>query len=454
MVEEGHPQAPRITRDAEWYDANPHARMSFSRLATYERCPAWFRHQYLDWHRTWELPVLRAGHLVQNALERVFDSEPAADVTLESLQERARGRFRSLLQKAWEAEKIAYEKNPNAYGSYDLSIDRYLAYGERGLEFHIQELRARLACRHPRTGQKLPIPEVASIAEAWREVRPQHAKHGAAMGETMEHVPEGYLQGEYDLVYTWTGGRRIVDLKASGGDSPFSKEVQRQLASYALLEARLGRGAPEGMEAWFLGKGEPVCFPQPAAEALTSLDDAVQTLIERAGSERGFGDWDPREFPAAPAPVPGFEAEGANPSIWCSFCPAALVCSRSEAEKVPPRDGIDLSDPSRGNRTQVRGVVLGVGEARDRSTGKQTRRFTLGNGNAAASFTWPSHVVERLIQSGLRAGRVVRLSGLRAWKHPASGTVLWYDTPATELDVEEELFGGPRADPEALHPSV
>ncbi|HMS18370.1 MAG TPA: PD-(D/E)XK nuclease family protein, partial [Planctomycetota bacterium] len=93
MVEEGHPQAPRITRDAEWYDANPHARMSFSRLATYERCPAWFRHQYLDWHRTWELPVLRAGHLVQNALERVFDSEPAADVTLESLQERARGRF-------------------------------------------------------------------------------------------------------------------------------------------------------------------------------------------------------------------------------------------------------------------------------------------------------------------------------------------------------------------------
>jgi hypothetical protein len=369
---------------------------------------------------------------------------------MESLKERAQKRFQTLLDRAWSEEERAYAENPNAVGTFDLPKDRYLAYGARGLDFHLLEVEGRLANRHPRTGEKLELPPVASVAEAWKAVRPDHARHGGAMGESMESLPQGYLQGEYDLVYGWTGGRRIVDLKASGGQSPFSGEVGRQLASYALLEERLGRGEPAGLEAWFLGADAPATFPQPAAGELEELDRSIKRLIDLAGSERGFGEWDPTAFPPNPKSLPGFEPEMGNPSIWCSFCPAAPACPKSRCEKVSPGDGIDLSHERKTEANHFEGFVLGIGEMRERSSGKQTRRFSVANASGALSLTWPSHVVERLIRGGLRAGRVVKLVGLRPWTHPKSGVTLWYDTPATAVEVIAESFGEQRSDPEIL----
>jgi hypothetical protein len=183
---------------------------------------------------------------------------------------------------------------------------------------------------------------------------------------------------------------------------------------------------------------------------LEELDSSIKRLIDLAGSERGFGEWDPAAFPADPKSPPLFEPEMGNPSIWCSFCPAAPACPKSRCEKVSPGDGIDLSAERKPVATHLEGFVLGIGEMRDRSSGKQTRRFSVANASGAISFTWPTHVVERLIRGGLRAGRVVKILGLRPWTHPKSGATLWYDTPATTVEVIAESFGAQRSDPEIL----
>ena len=100
--------SPQPGKPASWYESNPHAKISFTRLASWRRCPAWYRHQYLDWHRTWSTPVLRVGHVVQAVLEKVFDNVPADDVTLEILEERALARMEVLFPRLWEASGLAY----------------------------------------------------------------------------------------------------------------------------------------------------------------------------------------------------------------------------------------------------------------------------------------------------------------------------------------------------------
>ena len=99
-------------RPPEWYRDHPHARSSFSRLATHRRCPAWYRYQYLDWHRAWAPAVTRAGQAVQEALERLFDAEPAEDVGREDLEERALARAAIHFERAWDAQERSHETDP------------------------------------------------------------------------------------------------------------------------------------------------------------------------------------------------------------------------------------------------------------------------------------------------------------------------------------------------------
>ena len=47
--------------------------------------------------------------------------------------------------------------------------------------------------------------------------------------------PDHWFQGEYDLVYRWTGAPVIVDLKASVGANDRSGDYVEQLKIYAML---------------------------------------------------------------------------------------------------------------------------------------------------------------------------------------------------------------------------
>ncbi len=60
----------------DWFEENPHARISFTRLAVHRRCPAWYRYQYVEWNKAWTPPVTRVGHAVQETFEKVVHLDP------------------------------------------------------------------------------------------------------------------------------------------------------------------------------------------------------------------------------------------------------------------------------------------------------------------------------------------------------------------------------------------
>jgi hypothetical protein len=428
-----------LTRPPEWYRDHPHARSSFSRLATHRRCPAWYRYQYLDWHRAWAPAVARAGQAVQEAFERIVDGEPAADVALDGLAERAANRAEYYFERIWAREAKAHEEDPNGRGPWDLPRSRYAGYLRRGIEWHVTEVAARLDGCHPRTGERLDLPPLESVRDAWVDVRPVHLPPGTSPVEGLEATPKGYFQGQCDLAYDWTGARRLADLKSSGGRSPFSTEIRTQLVAYAYLERELGRAAPEGLEAWFLGQDEPMLFLPPDDAEMDALDAEVRGLIVLSGHEQDYGSWDEADFPPEPAPVPGHEPAAGEPSAWCSFCPASVLCPRTEKRAPAPGEGAPfdrLPEQAPAGGVCVEGLVLGVGEPIEKND-RVRRRFTLANATGFRSFGWDGDDVQRLIEQGLGAGRTVRVTGLKPWKAP-SGDVLLYPTPRSRLDVLAE----------------
>ena len=425
----------------DWYDANPHAKSSFSRVATYRRCPAWYRWQYLDWHRSWDTPFTRVGDLVQLTLEKLLDVGPAADATFEDVLDRAHGRAVSMFRRDWEKARESFEADPNGYGAWDLPRDRYEVYLRNGLAFHLHEVRSRFDCVHPVSGAPLGhLDAVPDLRTAWLAARPLHAPPGDFEG--METIPAGYFQGEYDLVYDWTGGRRLIDIKASAGRSPFSTEIRTQLLAYTFLERALGRGRPEGIEAWFLGKDRPDRFAVPEAAELDSFDADVRALIDRSGHERAFGAWSEDDFPPEPSSVEGFPPRNGEPSAWCSICPAALVCPRSPRTAPPLGAGVDFRRLRELGESPVtvEGIVLGLAEPLDKE-GKVTRRVTFANESGALTVKWDSAIVDRLIGEGLRAGATVRVDRLRPWRHPESGHVMLFANERSSVTrLDEMLF--------------
>ncbi|MSR75616.1 MAG: hypothetical protein EXS14_09145 [Planctomycetes bacterium] len=428
---------------ANIWNENPWARMSFSRLAAYKRCPAWYMHVGLEWHATWTSPEQEAGHIVQDVLQAVFDNTPATDVTATDLEARAAARVQLNFSKEWAKAAAAYAANPNAVGSFNISEEKYGRYARRGLDFHTREVQSWLEDRHPRSGARLGLPAYGAVGDAWVAVRPWHAPEVVAGGFWNEVIPQGWFQGQYDLVYEWTGGRRIVDLKASAGTSVFSTEIELQLLAYAFMERALGRGSPEGLEGWFLGAAEPKVFAVPNKEATDAFGEFVKELLVKSAQLEHS--WKPEDFPAAPAQVAGFEKPAGAASAWCGVCPAAWTCKLSGKQAPSAGAGVALGAPlPQGNSMSAEGLVCGIKmpktkQMRDGST-KVTRRITLVNEGGYSSFTWDERDMQRLLRDGLRAGRVVRLQGLKSWAPPHGGHVQYYAGAQTRLEVLSEAW--------------
>ncbi len=425
---------PTERQPPQWYANNPQARYSFSRLATFKRCPGWFRHQYLHWHKSPIRCVTEVGHVVQRSLERVMDGRPADSVTLEELTARAEQRLELCFTDEWNRKRDAFVANPSAIGGWDLDFDRFFAMAKRGLAHHIHEVTCCLRGIHPTTGVKLPIPPVSTVAEAWQRAKPWHVDPDAPPFSQMEVVPGGWFQGEPDLVYGWTGGRRIIDLKASAGSSPFSGEIDHQLKAYAYLEQACGRGLPEGLEAWFLGREERYECALPSPQELEELERSIHELIDLAGSERGFGAWSLLDFEPKPEHPPGFEPAEGDASAWCATCPAALVCPSSARSAPAIGEGVGFDQLPKQGPFDLEGEVAGFGQPNEKRPGKWTWRFTLLNESGAMSFSWDASSVEGMIRAGMHAGAHVRLTNLRPYVLP-SGDILVYDSAATRLQI-------------------
>ncbi len=431
--------------NASYWADNPWARMSFSRFAAHRRCPAWYRHTALDWHATWTTPPQEAGHVVQDVLQAVFDNNPATDVTAEDLEGRAAKRVGINFAKAWGAAVQTYAANPNAVGSFDISEEQYAGYARQGLAFHTAEVAAWLQDRHPRTGARIGLPAFGAVGDAWVAVRPWHAPETVPGEHWNEVIPQGWFQGQYDLVYEWTGARRIVDLKASSGSSVFSSEIGHQLMAYAFMERALGRGSPEGLEGWFLGAAEPKVFAVPDEEATDAFGESVKALLLRSGV--GDAPWSREDFSARPEQVAGCAVPAGAASAWCGVCPAALTCKLSGQKAPGVGAGVALSEKlPTGKGLSIEGLVCGIKApktktARDGST-KVTRRITIVNEGGYASFGWDERDCQRLFREGLRSGRVVRVKGLNSWATPDGARILYFAGAQSHAEVLSESWSG------------
>ena len=279
------------------------------------------------------------------------------------------------LPREWEKERQAWEADANRVGDWDefeaKNMESIREMVRAGIRFHLDEVEDCIAAGGGphlagfRSGGERPQwpapdgfpydhpdPHPAARAEgditwceAWEVARPWFCDPDASDFSMSTVHPDGWLQGEYDLVYRWTGDVRIFDVKASNGTSDYSFGYPEQMATYAYLwwvtHDRQEMVAAE--EIWYLGV--PVRKPMrvPDEAGLLRLETRLHDVFERI---REPVELDEDDFPPEPEQVrifaPGGEPSGKpalHPDTRCQQCEYAPVCDGSPFLEELPNGG-------------------------------------------------------------------------------------------------------------------
>ena len=187
-----------------------------------------------------------------------------------------------------------------------------------------------------------PLGSEVSWCEAWEVARPWFVDPDAgSFTQTTAH-PEGWFQGEYDLVYRWSGRPSVIDIKASKGKGDRSGGYVEQLRLYAWLwwETHNRSEEVESLGIWYLGPGSVKEVPLPTSGELhdygSQLKD-IYTLIHA-------NDPSIEECPAEPSPLRYFDEGGKpskvpidpNPLARCVNCDLRGICENGEHELELP----------------------------------------------------------------------------------------------------------------------
>ena len=227
-------------------------------------------------------------------------------------------------------------------------------------------------------GHPLASSGPVSWCEAWEIARPWFVDPDAPSFTMNAIHPGHWFQGEYDLVYRWTGSPVIVDLKASVGANDRSGDYVEQLKIYAMLwYATHGRQEQvAGLQIWYLGHPSIKSVPTPTVEDMESVEAEMETLWRALKEgEPTLGD-----CPPEPRPMRGFSA-GGQPTeppndSRCDRCDWRLVCPGGEGtdEQQRPED-VQLPGASQRTplqpiggldpRATVRGELFSVGYLKD-----------------------------------------------------------------------------------------
>ena len=192
---------------------------------------------------------------------------------------------------------------------------------------------------HPGAEQEL---SPMSWIESWEISRPWFVDpDGSSFSETTCH-PDDWFQGEYDLVYRWTGGIRIVDLKASVGKGDRSGGYLEQLRLYSWIwwETHDRTDEVEGLEIWYLGPGTIKEVPMPDELEMSTYNDELGQLYQKIHSKVP----EITDCPPDPLPLRYFDIGGkpSNPAIdpdpkaRCVRCNLRGVCENSDYELILP----------------------------------------------------------------------------------------------------------------------
>ncbi|MFQ3321603.1 MAG: hypothetical protein ACI9O1_000694 [Candidatus Thalassarchaeaceae archaeon] len=269
--------------------------------------------------------------------------------------------------------------------------------------------------------------------EAWEFARPWFVDPDAkSFSQTSSH-PEEWFQGEYDLVYRWSGKINIIDLKASIGKGDRSAGYLEQLRLYAWLwwESHDRLDIVSELEIWYLGTGTSKKVPVPDVKEMELLSIELKDLYELIHAH----DPDISDCPTNPTPLNIFEKGGnpASPSIdqdplsRCKVCDVRAICDGSDYEiELPMMDRIERFGHAwpvtpLGNlktRFTVSGEVLHLNGPELSSNGAIDLSFTLQNGYDRAKVKTHRNGGPKKVSRSINEGSWVRIDNSLAslWK--------------------------------------
>lgn len=323
-------------------------------------------------------------HWTGPALQPLPESQWPSD--RDSMHAWASSRADAHFQRCWDSAVKDWETSPNRVGSAtDIDQDEGRQMVEAAIVLHLNQAQAcfeagggpgldswRSGVRElwpapdgfPRHWDK-PHPSAGngpiSWAEAWEIARPWFVDPDAkSFTQTSAH-PEEWFQGEYDLVYRWTGTPRIVDLKASIGKGDRSGGYLEQLRMYGWLwwETHERQESVEGLEIWYLGTGTVKDVQLPSENEMASMNSELGGLYEKIHAQ----DPDIGMCPPRPSPLMLFD-EGGRPSeppthpnerARCTHCDYRGICEGSDHD-------INLPLESRVERFGHAWPVTAIGE--------------------------------------------------------------------------------------------
>ena len=269
----------------------------------------------------------------------------------------------------WDAAVADWESSPNRSGSVaDADPEEALEMVRAGIRMHLDQVETCLKAgggpkfsewraggmrgqwpapdgfprvwieRHPAARDSGDI----TWFEAWEVARPWFVDPDAGQWKQTTSHPEEWFQGEYDMVYDWTGAIRIIDLKASIGRGDRSGSYIDQLRFYCWLwwETHGRADEVEALEIWYLGTGSVKDVPRPTQDELLGLSEELEALYGRIHARDPTID----ECPPEPAPLRYFDEGGVpsqtpidpDPRARCRRCELRGVCEGSEHDLELP----------------------------------------------------------------------------------------------------------------------
>jgi len=320
----------------------------------------------------------------------------------ESMLEWATARAEAHFERCWDSAISDWEASPNRVGlAEDVDKEEGWQMVESALSLHLDQVQAcidssggpdleewRSGARpywpapdgFPREWEG-PHPAAGSghitWAEAWEVARPWFVDPDAkSFTQTSAH-PEAWFQGEYDLVYRWSGKTTIVDLKASVGKGDRSGDYLDQLRMYGWLwwETHGRDEAVEGLEIWYLGTGTVKQVPLPSTEEMGSMNDELEGLYKQIHAQ----DPDISMCPPEPSPLRFFDKGG-----------------------IPSETPIHPDERARCTRCDYRGICEGSDYELDLPLEERIERF---------GHAWPVTPIGEIITRASIVGDVVGLQG-------------------------------------------
>jgi len=296
--------------------------------------------------------------------------------TRDSLEEWALSRADAHFQSSWDDAVADWESISNKVGSSEGANEQECReMVANGIRMHIDQVEACMRAgggphaeswrlgkhrhnwpapdRFPRVWEE-PHPcaqepgSEVSWCEAWELARPWFVDpDSGSFTQTTSH-PEGWFQGEYDLVYRWTGKPSVIDIKASKGKGDRSGGYIEQLRLYAWLwwETHNRAEEVESLGIWYLGPGSVKEVPLPTPEELTQYGDDLKDVYNLLHAN------DPQmeDCPAEPSPLRYFDEGGKpsktpidpNPLARCVRCDLRGVCENGDHDlELPMEDRIE-----------------------------------------------------------------------------------------------------------------